>query len=309
MSKLVHKPVLCSEVLDALSPRSGGVYADGTVGAGGHASAILKASAPDGWLYGCDRDKSAIQIATDRLAEFAGRFELRAASFAELAEWIGPGRCDGVLVDLGVSSMQLDNPERGFSFQSDGPLDMRMDQRQSQTAADVVNEARVDELARIFWEFGGERQSNRLARAIAEGRTHCRIESTRQLASLIERTVHSKGQKIHPATRVFQALRISVNDELGQLRAGLHSAWTILKPGGRLAAIVFHSLEDRIVKEFGRKLARDYTVEGAVDIPELRQPKPSELRWVRKKAIHPTENEISANPRARSAQLRVMEKV
>ena len=309
MSNSVHTPVLLSEATSALNPQSGGAYADGTVGAGGHSAAILRASAPTGLLYGCDRDQSAIEIARERLAEFGGRCELRVASFTELAGWLGPARCEGVILDLGVSSMQIDDPGRGFSFQLDGPLDMRMNRDQSITAADLVNEESAEELSRIFWEFGGERQSRRLARAMVQERSHRRMETTRQLAALIERSTPPKGLRIHPATRVFQALRIAVNDELGQLRAGLDSAWAVLKPGGRLSVITFHSLEDRIVKEFGRKLARDYSIDGAEDIPELRRPKRPEMDWVFKKAIQPKESEIKANPRARSAQLRVMQKL
>ena len=205
--------------------------------------------------------------------------------------------------------MQLGQPERGFSFQLDGPLDMRMNQDQLLTAAVFVNDAPVDELARVFWEFGGERNSYRLARSIEQERKFCRIESTRQLAAIAERAIPRMGEKIHPATRMFQAIRIQINDEVGQLRAGLNSAWSVLKPGGRLAVISFHSLEDRVVKEFGRRLARDYSVEGDVDVPELRRPKPAESRWVNKKAIQPDAAEIAENPRARSAQLRVMEKL
>lgn len=300
---------MLAEVLAALRPRAGCWYADGTVGMGGHALAVLRASNPTGRLYGCDRDISAIQTASKLLEEFAGRFEFRVSSFSGLVQWIGANQCEGVVLDLGISSLQLSQADRGFSFQLDGPLDMRMDRHQSLTAANVLNEAATDELARIFWEFGGEHRSRRLAHTIVREREFCRIETTRQLASLIERVVPRKGKRIHPATRVFQALRIKVNDELGQLKKGLNSAWTILKPGGRLAVITFHSLEDRIVKEFGRKLARDYAIEGEIDVPELRRPKQPELRWVHTKAIQPSTAEVQENPRARSAQLRVMEKL
>lgn len=300
---------MLDEVLAALRPRPGCSYADGTVGAGGHSLAILKASAPTGRLYGCDRDSSAIQIASERLAEFAGRFELRVSSFSEMAEWIGANQCEGVVLDLGISSVQLSQADRGFSFQLDGPLDMRMDRHQSRTAANIVNESSPEELAQIFWEFGGERHGRRLADAISRERKRCRLETTAQLASLIERVVPRRGHKIHPATRVFQALRIEVNDELGHLKKGLNSAWRVLKPGGRLAVLAFHSLESRLVKQFGRELARDYAVEGQVDIPELRRAKPPELKWVRTETVAPGDAEIEENPRARSAQLRVMEKL
>ena len=219
------------------------------------------------------------------------------------------GSCDGVLLDLGVSSAQLDRPERGFSFQADGPLDMRMDTRQTLTAARLVNETSADELARIFWEFGGERESRRFARAIVKDREQQPFETTRQLAELIERLSPRHGRKTHPATKVFQALRIAVNDEIGSLKKGLDGAIELLKPGGRLAVITFHSLEDRIVKEFARTRARDYAVKGEVDVPELREPRRPELKLVTRKAIAPGATEQEANPRSRSAQLRVMEKI
>ena len=299
---------MLAEVLSALRPQPGGRYADGTVGSGGHAAAILRASAPTGWLSGSDRDGDAVEAAAARLSEFAGRFELRRGNFAELADGELPGSCDGVLLDLGVSSPQLDRAERGFSFQQDGPLDMRMDTRQSLTAAKLVNECSADELAKIFWEWGDERDSRRFARAIERDRQARRFETTRQLADLIERLAPRHGRKSHPATKVFQALRLAVNDEIGSLARGLQVALTVLKSGGRLAVITFHSLEDRVVKHWGRDLARDYTVPGGVDVPELRQPRAPELSLVNRKAITPGEVELAANPRARSAQLRVFEK-
>lgn len=310
MSHFEHKPVLIDAVLDALRPRPGGIYADGTVGGAGHAAALLLASAPDGWLYGCDRDEAALTAAAQRLAEFNGRFELRRGNFAELADWVPAGRCDGVLLDLGVSSPQLDVPERGFSFQQDGPLDMRMDQRQQTTAADLVNQLPEDELARVFWEYGDETESRKFARAIGRERTIRPILRTAQLAGVIARVSPRRGQKTHPATRVFQALRIAVNDELASLDRGLSGAVRLLRPGGRLAVITFHSLEDRKVKIFGRERTRDYTCPaGGVDVPELRQPCVPELRWVTRKAIRASDAEVAANPRSRSAQLRVLEKI
>jgi 16S rRNA (cytosine1402-N4)-methyltransferase len=260
-------------------------------------------------LFGCDRDGAAIEAARTRLAEFAGRFELRHSNYADLAEWVAAGSCDGVLLDLGVSSPQLDVAERGFSFQQEGPLDMRMDRSQGMTAADLVNSAPAEELARIFWEYGDERDSRRFARAIEMDRRVRRFETTGQLAALIERLNPRAGRKTHPATKVFQALRIAVNDEMGSLERGLAAAMMILKPGGRLAVITFHSLEDRAVKEFGRRLARDYEFDGDVDIPELRRPRRAEVRLVTRKAVLPGEAELADNPRSRSAQLRVMEKL
>jgi 16S rRNA (cytosine1402-N4)-methyltransferase len=303
-----HKPVMMAEVLSALKPRADGQYADGTIGGGGHAAAILGASSPSGWLYGCDRDGAAIEAASRRLGEFGGRFELRQGNFSGLADWVPAGSCDGVLLDLGVSSMQLDEGQRGFSFQQEGPLDMRMDRRQSLTAAELVNTRSAEELATMFWEMGGERDSRRLAQIIVRERERRLIETTRQLAELVEAVVPRRGGKAHPATRVFQALRMAVNDEIGSLKQGLVGALHILRPGGRLVVITFQSLDDRIVKEFGRARARDYTFPGAVDVPELRVPRTPELRWVQRKGLKPGATEIEENPRSRSAQLRVMER-
>ena len=301
---------MAAEVLTALRPRPGGRYVDGTLGGAGHAASILTASSPTGWLYGCDHDGVAVEVAAARLAEqFAGRFEIRRGNFAELADWVPPGSCAGVLLDLGVSSPQIDTAERGFSFQLDGPLDMRQDDRQRLTAADLVNGADEAELARIFWELGDERDSRRFARAIVHDRGQSKFASTRQLAELIERLAPRLGKKAHPATKVFQALRIAVNDEIGSLKRGLAAAVKLLQPGGRLAVITFHSLEDRVVKAFGRELSRDYTFPGTVDVPELRQPCAPVLGWVSRKAILPGPAELGDNPRSRSAQLRVLEKI
>jgi 16S rRNA (cytosine1402-N4)-methyltransferase len=301
---------MAAEVLDALKPRPGGRYADGTLGGAGHAASILAASSPTGWLSGCDRDGVAVEAAKKRLAEkFDGRFEIRRGNFSEMAEWIAEKSCDGVILDLGVSSPQLDLAERGFSFQNDGPLDMRMDDRQKLTAANLVNDLSAEELAKIFWEFGGERESRRFAKAIVHDRAQRKFETTKQLAELIERLAPRHGKKSHPATKVFQAMRIAVNDEIVSLKRGLEAAVKILKPGGRLAVITFHSLEDRIVKDFGREKTRDYTFSGEVDVPELRQPREAEMKWVNRKAIVPGETELKENPRSRSAQLRILEKI
>jgi 16S rRNA (cytosine1402-N4)-methyltransferase len=294
------------EVIAAMQPRPGGFFVDGTAGLGGHAAAILAASSPSGRLFGCDRDGDALEGAGRRLGEFAGRFELRRGNFADLAQWVAAGTADSVLLDLGVSSLQLEQAERGFSFKS-GPLDMRMDTRQSLTAADLVNQAGAEELAKILWEFGGERDSRRFARAIVQDREQSRFTTTDQLAELIER-LSPRGKKTHPATKAFQALRIAVNDEIGSLKKGLAAALTVLKPGGRLAVLTFHSLEDRIVKDFARQRAREYSFPGPVDVPELRQPRTPELKILTRKAVKPSAAEIKDNPRSRSAQLRVFEK-
>jgi 16S rRNA (cytosine1402-N4)-methyltransferase len=301
---------MAAEVLAALRPHPGGRYADGTLGGAGHAASLLMASSPTGRLFGCDRDGVAVEAARARLAaQFAGRFEIRRGNFSELPDWVPAESCDGVLLDLGVSSPQLDVAERGFSFLQDGPLDMRMDDRQPRTAADLVNGEDAETLAQIFWEYGDERESRRFAKAMVHDRALRKFETTRQLADLIERLAPRHGRKTHPATKVFQALRIAVNDEIGSLKRGLDGAVKILKPGGRLAVITFHSLEDRVVKEFGRERTRDYTFTGEVDVPELRTPRVPELKWVSRKAILPGDEELRENPRSRSAQLRVLEKL
>lgn len=309
MANYSHNSVMVAEVIAGLGVKPSGRFADGTLGGGGHAAAILAASAPTGWLFGCDRDGAAVEAAGVRLAEFAGRFEIRRGSFGDLAGMLEAGSCDGLVLDLGVSSPQLDNAGRGFSFQQEGPLDMRMDTRQTLTAADLLNERDAEELARIFYELGDEPQSRRFARAIEQDRRHQPFQTTGQLAGLIERLAPRRGSRIHPATRVFQALRLAVNDELGELQRGLAASLTVLKPGGRLAVISFHSLEDRLVKEFGRARTRDYDFDGPVDVPELRRPRQPEMRWVKRKAVKPGAAELAANPRCRSARLRILEKI
>jgi 16S rRNA (cytosine1402-N4)-methyltransferase len=203
----------------------------------------------------------------------------------------------------------LDQAERGFSFQADGPLDMRMDRRQGTTAADLLATATAAELARIFWEFGGEPEGRRLANVMVEERRYRPLKTTGQLAGLVERIKPRHGQRTHPATRVFQALRMAVNDELGELGRGLAAVWRCLKVEGRLAAITFHSGEDRVVKEFGKQGALPYTYPGEVDVPAMREPRPPELRIVTRKAVAPGPAELAANPRSRSAQMRVFEKL
>ena len=309
MPNFIHKPVLVEEVLAALHPEDGGQYVDGTVGGAGHAAAILEACSPTGRLIGYDRDGTALEAAASRLSPFAGRFELRRGNFAQMAAEIPEGSCAGVLLDLGVSSPMLDCPERGFSFQQDGPLDMRMDQRQELTAAQLVNELPADELANILWELGDEQNSRRIARAIEQNRRAKPFERTSELASLIERVSPRGGRKAHPATKTFQALRIAVNDEIGSLKRGLDGALRILRPGGRLAVITFHSLEDRVVKEFGRLWSRDYEPGNGTDEPLLRRPRPARLNRIGSKAVLPGEQELLRNTRSRSAQLRVYEAI
>lgn len=284
---------------------------DGTVGEGGHAEAILEASAPDGVLYGFDLDPYAIEKAKLRLSRFGMRVQLRQGNFAGMTAWLPAGSCDGVLLDLGVCSAQLALPERGFSLHLDGPLDMRMDPAQPRTAADIVNSWDENELTRLFWECGGERYARKVARAIVYERARLRggIRTTGQLARIVERVIPRRGGHRHPATKVFLALRVAVNDELGSLERGLESALEVLKPGGRLLVISFHSGEARVIKEFGRRNSVPYRVRGRVDAPELREPARPRLKWVVRDPIVPSAEELAANPRSRSAQLRVFEKV
>jgi len=304
-----HVPVMPTEILQALQPEDGGRYADGTIGGGGHAAIILEASKTGSWLGGSDRDGAAVEAASSRLAPYAGRFEIRKGSFASLADWIEPGSLDGVLLDLGVSSPQLDWPDRGFSLLQDGPLDMRMDVEQTMTAANIVNGETEGKLADIIWQLGGERESRKIAKAIVRAREKNEIRTTKELTDIVETVKPRRGKKTHPATKVFQALRIEVNNEFGELIQGLKSVSSLLKEGGRLAVITFHSGEDRIVKDYGRVETRDYDVPGEEDVPALRVDRAPRMRWVNRKAICATEKEIAANPRSRSAQLRVLEKL
>jgi len=304
-----HTPVLLSQVLAALNIRGSGVYLDATFGRGGHAGAILQNLIANGRLLCLDRDSAAIADARSR---FAGdpRVTILLAPFSSLAQCadqVEAGlKFDGILFDLGVSSPQLDDAARGFSFMQDGPLDMRMTPGSGASAADVVNGASLNELIRIFRDYGEERLAPRIARAIVKDRESRPFETTLQLAGMIERVAHSRERHKHPATRVFQALRIHVNRELDELETALDAALTRLAPGGRLAVISFHSLEDRMVKQFMRRHSlADPMYAGLPDMPAHARPK---LRLVGK-AIQADENEISANPRARSARLRVAERL
>ncbi len=308
MSRFDHQPVLLAEVLDQLQLRAGAVVADGTLGGAGHAVAMLQATSPTGFLFGCDRDGVAVETAVARLAGYAGRFEVRRGHYAELADWVPAGSCDAVLLDLGVSSYQLDTAARGFSFSHDGPLDMRMDDRQSLTAETLVNELDAVALAKIFWEYGDEAQSRRMAARIVQTRAARRIRTTGELAALLEHVAPRRGRRTHPATKVFQALRIAVNDELAGVRAGLAAALVLLRPRGRLAVISFQSLEDREVKKFGREHSAEFAWDAGAMRPDWSRPRQPELWVVTPKAIKPGAAELQENPRSRSAQLRVFEK-
>ncbi|MFI4968773.1 MAG: 16S rRNA (cytosine(1402)-N(4))-methyltransferase RsmH [Lysobacterales bacterium] len=304
-----HVPVMLAEVLEGLRVRSDGTWLDGTFGRGGHAREVLKRLGPDGRLLLMDRDPEAIASAQ---AEFAGepRVAIRHANFSELGDWQATeAGLDGVLLDLGVSSPQLDDAARGFSFQNEGPLDMRMDPTRGQSAAEWLAAAQEQEIADVLWRHGEERMSRRIARAIVERSSERPLATTLELAGLVVKTIAARRGYVrerhkHPATRTFQALRIHINDELGALQRGLVAARMRLKPGGRLAVISFHSLEDRVVKQFIRgEVARP--VRRGLPLPEVA---PAALAAIGK-AQFASETEIAANPRARSAVLRIAEKL
>ncbi len=304
-----HEPVLYQEVLDGLNPQSGGRYVDGTAGRGGHAEGILRRGDPDGQLLALDADPTAVAAVRVRLAPFGARTAVVQANFSSLEEVVrahGWDEVDGVLLDLGLSSPQLATPERGFSFMAEGPLDMRFDPTGGTTASDLVNSLTEEDLARLFYEYGEEPRARRLARAIVEARRRGRIDSTTELARLAERTLGRRGG-IHPATRAFQALRIAVNEELDVLAATLPRAVGLLRPGGRVAIIAFHSLEDRIVKRFLQREMTGCVCPGKQPVCTCtHQPT---LRAVSKGAIKAGTNEVRRNRRARSARLRVAERL
>ena len=303
-----HEPVLVEEVLEALSPVAGGFYVDATFGRGGHAARLLQAVGPAGGVLALDRDPAAIAAGRARFGDDP-RLELVQADFARLAEIVSAhsrGRpVQGVLLDLGVSSPQLDDPGRGFSFSKDGPLDMRMDPTRGASAAEFVAHADERELQQVIAALGEERHARRIARAIVAARAAAPITRTLQLAEIVRRAVRGHDGK-HPATRTFQALRMHVNDELGQLQAALRSAFAVLAPGGRLAVISFHSLEDRIVKRFIRERSTvDPVFAGLPVIPASARPVMREIGRKRRA----TEAEVARNPRARSAVLRCAERL
>ncbi|TCV60438.1 16S rRNA (cytosine1402-N4)-methyltransferase [Neorhizobium sp. R1-B] len=293
-----HIPVLLDEVVEALDPQAGKVILDGTFGAGGYSSALLAAGAE---VIALDRDPTAIAAGQALAEAHKGRLTLIHSQFSNLADYAPEGGFDGVVLDIGVSSMQIDEAERGFSFQRNGPLDMRMSAA-GVSAADVVNRAKVSDLTRIFGFLGEEKQAGRIARAIEKRRASEPFATTRDLANLIESVNPRKAKdKIHPATRVFQALRIFVNDELGELATALFAAERALKPGGRLVVVTFHSLEDRIVKQYFSD--RSGKASGSRHLPMV-EAKPAIFEPIGKSMIVASEEEAEANPRARSAKLR-----
>lgn len=313
-----HIPVLYDKVVDFLKPKSDGVYIDGTVGLGGHSSAILKASAPNGHIFGIDLDTDAISVAKERLQIFGERFSLINGNFAEmnvLLESHAVHAVDGILLDLGVSSLQLDAPHRGFSFNHTAPLDMRIYSGHENdaaaetmpTAMQVVNDSTADVLVDIFRRYGEERFAKRIARRIVAARQHEPITTTTQLAEIVRQSVPKGRFKIHPATRVFQALRIYVNAELENLMAGLDVAVTLLKPNGCLCVISFHSLEDRIVKRRFQTWARTCICPPKTPIC-ICEHSPS-VEVLTKRPVLPDATEVQHNPRSRSAKLRVARKL
>ena len=308
MSEYQHRPVLLEEAVEALNIRPEGKYLDGTFGRGGHSREILARLSGKGCLFSLDRDPEAV-AAGKKLLEMNPRFFIAQGDYAEMEryvhEWGVEEGLDGILLDLGVSSPQLDDPDRGFSFMGEGPLDMRMNPLQGESAKEWLAEAPERELTRVFWEFGEERHARRIARSIVETRQKQRLETTGQLARLIERTIGRREKNKHPATRCFQAIRIYVNDELAQLERGLAEAIRLLRPGGRLVVISFHSLEDRLVKRTIREAARPGKVRR--NIPQHPDFKPV-LKPIGN-AIKPSATELSVNPRARSAVMRVAEKL
>ena len=291
-----HVPVMRAEVVRALAPERGGLFVDCTLGLGGHAAAVLEAGAQR--LIGIDRDADALAVAREHLARWIDQVEFVHADYREIGRVLderGIGGVDGIVADLGVSSMQFDGEGRGFSFQRDEPLDMRMDRSTGGTAADLLSDLREEDLANLIYRFGEERFSRRIARAIVDARRTGPVETTGQLAALVRRAVPRKGYSpIHPATRTFQALRIAVNGELEGLDEFVDQACRRLAPGGRLVVLAFHSLEDRVVKHTLRRLAADEA---------------ESFRLLSRRAMQPTDDEVAVNPRARSAKLRAVERV
>ncbi|MGA2404965.1 MAG: 16S rRNA (cytosine(1402)-N(4))-methyltransferase RsmH [Syntrophobacteraceae bacterium] len=307
-----HIPVMLGPVIELLNCKPGGIYVDGTIGGGGYARSILEKSAAEGVVLGLDWDWEAIERVRERLGGYGKRLILEKADFADIRRVLhehGIMEVDGIAVDLGVSSFQLEDPQRGFSFMNEGPLDMRMNRGLPQTAAELVNTLPEKDLADLIYRYGEERLSRRIARAIAAARKRSRIANTRELAELIWKTVPRTRDsfRIHPATRTFQALRIAVNREIDSLERFLPEALDVLKPGGRLCVVAFHSLEDRVVKEALKNWSR------SCRCPRERVACECEgrplVRLLTKKALRPSPDEVERNPRARSARLRAIEKL
>jgi 16S rRNA (cytosine1402-N4)-methyltransferase len=305
-----HRPVLLRETIESLAAERGGLFVDCTVGLGGHSEAILQAS-PDAQVLGIDRDEEALRLARERLAEFGGRFRAVRADFRELTRVLATAEVKavrGILADLGVSSLQLDSPSRGFSFRHEAPLDMRMDLSSGETAAELLGRLSEVEIARLIFEYGEERHSRRIARRIVERREAGEpVTSTTELAKLVERAIGGKKRRIHPATRTFQALRIAVNGELEGLDQFVADAIDALEPHGRLAVISFHSLEDRIIKRTLLKLSG--RCQCPPRLPQCACGARKAVEILTRRPLTPSEDEIAENPRARSAKLRVAAKL
>ncbi len=306
MTDAPHIPVMLNEVLQTLQPKPGETYIDGTFGAGGYSRAILDSA--DCTVIGIDRDESAIEMAASWKEKYGERLKIVHSNFANAKSCLqnlGIDKVDAVVLDLGVSSMQIDQEERGFSFRFDGPLDMRMDRSHGETAADIVNTAKEEDLANIIYQYGEEKASRRVASAIVKARSEKKIETTSELANIVRSVVHvSPKVKIDPATRTFQALRLKVNDELGEVETILESTLDILKDGGRLIVVTFHSLEDRIVKNFLVKHGKQAAAPSRYLPASSHSSKKPSFSILTKKALLPSDSEISRNPRSRSAKLR-----
>ena len=312
MAEFTHIPVLAQQVIAALQPRSGGIYIDGTLGGAGHASLILAHSAPDGFLLGIDRDQDALTAASRRLAAYPGRYLLQKGNFAQMAELArlhDINAVDGILLDIGVSSWQLDQAERGFSYMQDAPLDMRMDRSQGRTAAQLLKTASPEQLTRILYDYGEEKWAARIVDFIVRERAAREISSTGQLVDLIKKAVPAGAREKdqHPAKRTFQALRIAVNGELEALNQGLDGAISLLRPGGVLAVITFHSLEDRMVKE-------RFRLHATACLCPPRQPvctcgHQADVKLLNRRPLTATPQELEQNPRSRSANLRCIVKL
>jgi 16S rRNA (cytosine1402-N4)-methyltransferase len=302
-----HIPVLYKEIIHALQPQSGGRYVDGTLGAGGHARGILEACTPDGLLLGLDVDPQALALSRETLAPYEKRTHLVQASYTTITKQLAAlhwDAVDGIVLDLGASSMQFDNADRGFSFMQDGPLDMRFGPQAFQSAEDIVNTFDERDLADLIFRYGEDRDSRKIAKAIVMSRP---LRTTRELVAVIEKASPRRGDRVHPATQTFQALRIAVNEELASVESVLPQAVSSLRRGGRCAVISFHSLEDRIVKDFFREQSKDIVNPPYERIYE--EERNAVIKIINKKPIVASDEEIKNNPRARSAKLRVIEKM
>lgn len=302
-----HVPVMLESCMRLMAPVPGEHYADGTMGAGGHSEAILQLSSPDGTLIAFDLDPAAVAIAKKRLERFGERVRIIQDSYTEIGRYVPENSLDGFMVDLGVSSMQLDHAERGFSFLQDGPLDMRFSPSQPVSAADIVNTWSQEDLAGILWKYGEERKSRQIAAMICAERERTPVTTTAQLREIIEQAAGQNREKIHPATRSFQAIRIAVNEELKAVETVLPAALKALKPGGRLLVISFHSLEDRIVKNYFKTESKDCLCPPSQPVCTCGHK--AVLRELTRHPVTADENEIKANPRARSAKLRAAVKL